>query len=57
MYDNVKDPYQVKNLVKDPASKPLIETFNAALVAWSKSVGDDFPYETAFKSFSSYPGA
>ena len=57
LYDNVKDPYQVKNLVKDPASKPLIETFNAALVAWSKSVGDDFPYETAFKSFSSYPGA
>lgn len=57
LYDNVADPYQMKNLVKDPASESLIESFNAALIAWSKSTGDSFPYETALKSYSSYPGA
>ena len=57
LYDNVADPYQMKNLVKDPASKALIEKFEAALQAWSKSTGDDFPYATATQSYSSYPGA
>ena len=57
LYDNANGPYQMKNLAKDPGSKPMIEKFNAALVAWSKSTGDTFPYETAFKSFSSYPGS
>ncbi|MFC6646901.1 sulfatase [Granulicella cerasi] len=57
LYDNTKDPYQVKNLIQDPANSKLIEEFNAALIEWSKSVGDDFPYEAALKSYSSYPGA
>lgn len=57
LYDNTTDPYQMKNLVKDPANKDLIEKFNAALIAWSKATGDDFPYETALKSYSTYPGA
>lgn len=56
LYDNVRDPYQLKNLTSDPASKPMIEKFNAALLAWGKQTGDTFPYETAFKSVSSYPG-
>jgi hypothetical protein len=57
LYDNTADPYQMKNLVKDPANKDLIEKFNTALIAWSKATGDDFPYETALKSYSAYPGA
>lgn len=57
LYDNVADPYQMKNLVKDPTNKKLIEKFDAALIAWSKSTDDNFPYETALKSYSTYPSA
>jgi arylsulfatase A-like enzyme len=57
LYDNVADPYQMNNLVKDPANKALIEKFEAALIAWSKSTGDPFPYDKVVGSWSSYPGA
>jgi hypothetical protein len=56
LYDNVRDPYQLKNLASDPASQPMIEKFNVALLAWGTQTGDTFPYETAFKSVSAYPG-
>jgi arylsulfatase A-like enzyme len=55
LYDNNADPYQMKNLVKDPASKRLIEKFDKALIAWSHSMEDGFPYDKALKSYSSYP--
>ncbi len=55
LYDNDADPYQMKNLVKDPANKPLMEKFDKALIAWGHSMGDDFPYDKALKSYSSYP--
>ena len=57
LYDNVADPYQMKNLVRDPAYKGLIEKFDRALIAWSKSTGDTFPYEKVLGSYSSYPSA
>ncbi len=57
LYDNVKDPYQMKNLVKDPSSKDLIRKLEAALINWSKSTGDPFPYEKATTTYSAYPGA
>ena len=57
LYDNVSDPYQMKNVVKDPANKALIEKFETALMDWGKRTGDDFPYESAFKSYSTYPGS
>ena len=57
LYDNTADPYQMQNLVKDPANKVLIEKLDAALIAWSKSTGDPFPYHKALGSYSSYPGA
>lgn len=57
LYDNNADPFQMKNLVRDPASKALVERFDRALIAWSQSVGDDFPYDKALKSYSSYPSA
>ena len=56
LYDNVADPYQLKNLVKDPANQALIEHFDAALIAWSKSTGDPFPYQKVLGSYSAYPG-
>ena len=55
LYDNANDPYQMKNLVRDPSSQPLLEKFDSALIEWSKSTGDPFPYEGVIRSFSSYP--
>lgn len=57
LYDNVADPYQMKNLVKDPSQQRLVQKLDAALIAWSKSTGDSFPYDKALESYSSYPGA
>ncbi len=57
LYDNVADPYQMKNLVRDPAYKDLIEKFDKALIAWSESTGDTFPYAKVLNSYSSYPAA
>lgn len=55
LYDNVADPYQMKNLVSDPANKALIERFDARLIEWSRSTGDSFPYDKVLGSYSSYP--
>jgi arylsulfatase A-like enzyme len=57
LYDNLADPYQTKNLVREPANKALIEKFDKALIAWSKSTGDAFPYDKVLSSYSSYPAA
>jgi hypothetical protein len=55
LYDNAADPYQMKNLVRDPAHRALIEKFDAALIAWSTSTGDRFPFDKVLGSYSSYP--
>ena len=55
LYDNIADPYQMKNLVRDPAQRPLIETFDAAIMRWLGKVGDPFPYAQAIRSYSTYP--
>ncbi|HEY2039507.1 MAG TPA: sulfatase [Edaphobacter sp.] len=57
LYDNVKDPYQMNNLVKDPSQQALIKKLEAALMEWSKATGDPFPYDKAIGSYSSYPSA
>jgi arylsulfatase A-like enzyme len=57
LYDNAADPYQMNNLIRDPASQPLIRKLESALRAWSKSTGDPFPYDQAIASYSSYPGS
>jgi arylsulfatase A-like enzyme len=57
LYDNIADPYQVKNLVRDPQYKDTIAGFDSALMAWSRSTGDSFPYDKVLKSYSSYPSA
>jgi arylsulfatase A-like enzyme len=57
LYDNIADPYQMKNVIKDPAQNDLIAKFDAALIAWSKATGDDFPYAKVLNSYSTYPGA
>ncbi|MES2393006.1 MAG: sulfatase [Acidobacteriota bacterium] len=55
LYDNVADPYQLKNLVHDPAQISLMEKLDAAILAWMKSTGDTFPYVENTKRYSSFP--
>lgn len=55
LYDNNADPYQLKNLVHDPAQLPLMEKLDAAILAWMKSTGDTFPYAENTKRYSSFP--
>jgi arylsulfatase A-like enzyme len=55
LYDNIADPYQMKNLVKDPAQGDLIAKFDNAIQSWLQTTGDKFPYENALKSYSDYP--
>lgn len=57
LYDNVKDPWQMHNLIRDPSQQALIHELEAALIAWSKSTGDPFPYSKAIGAYSAYPGA
>jgi len=54
LYDNVADPYQLKNLVHDPAQRPLMDKLDAAILTWMKSVGDTFPYEENTKRYSTF---
>jgi arylsulfatase A-like enzyme len=57
LYDNTADPYQMKNLVREPSNQALIGKFDAALIAWSKSTGDAFPYDKALGSYSACSAA
>lgn len=42
LYDLEKDPFQMKNLVGDPASKALVEEFDKRLAAVMKETGDSW---------------
>ena len=55
LYNNEADPYQLNNLIHDPAQKPLMEKFDAAIMAWMKQVGDSFPFKENIKRYSDFP--
>lgn len=55
LYDNVADPYQMKNLAGDPKQAGVIKDLNARIVAWQKECGDTFPLEKSAAKLSSYP--
>jgi arylsulfatase A-like enzyme len=55
LYDNVKDPYQMTNLINDPAQKPLMEKLDQVLFDWQKEVGDKFPLKELVKKQSKQP--
>ena len=44
LYDNVADPYQLNNLIHDPAQKPLMDALDVKIRALLKKTGDPFPY-------------
>ncbi|MCX7047920.1 MAG: sulfatase [Candidatus Sumerlaeota bacterium] len=45
LHDIVKDPFQLKNLADDPASKPLLEEMDKRLAAIMKETGDSWDYK------------
>lgn len=47
LYDNIADPYQMKNLIHDESQRPLMERLDAKIEAWMQSVNDPFPFAEA----------
>ena len=52
LYDNVTDPYQMNNLIRDPQHRPLMEKLDAMILAWMETTRDPFPYRTAVGKIS-----
>ena len=42
LYDNLNDPYQLRNLVHEPGHEALAEELEGELQGWLKRLGDDF---------------
>jgi len=55
LYNNETDPYQLNNLVRDRAQKPLMEKLDAAIMAWMKQAGDPFPFKENTTRYSDFP--
>jgi arylsulfatase A-like enzyme len=47
LYENIADPYQMKNLAADESQKTLMESLDVEVEKWLHSVNDTFPYATA----------
>ena len=55
LFDNVADPYQQNNLIRDPAQAGLIASLDKQIEAWLKSAEDPFPFAKAITSLSPLP--
>lgn len=55
LYDNVADPYQMKNLAGDPKLAGVVKELNAKILAWQKETGDTFPFAASAAKLSAYP--
>jgi hypothetical protein len=55
LFDNVADPFQLKNLIDDPDQAELIRSLDAQIIAWLKSAGDPFPFSRAITQRSPLP--
>jgi arylsulfatase A-like enzyme len=44
LYDLEKDPYELENLVDDPAAKPILQRMEKLLEGWMKKTGDSWSY-------------
>lgn len=42
LYDLKRDPYETRNLVSDPVSKPLLEDMDQRLTKWMERTGDSW---------------
>jgi arylsulfatase A-like enzyme len=55
LYDNIADPYQMKNLVQDESHRPLMKKLDEQIAAWITSTGDTFSYAEATQKISDFP--
>ena len=55
LYDNVADPFQMKNLVRDPAQQAMMARFDTQIEAWLAASGDPFPLAEASRRVSDFP--
>lgn len=53
LFDNIADPYQLKNLVGDKSQQALMEKLDVEVERWLHSVNDSFPYAAAKNSIFS----
>ncbi len=44
LYDLQKDPFELKNLVDDPAAAPVLKNMEARLSAWMQKTGDSWDF-------------
>jgi arylsulfatase A-like enzyme len=54
LYDNREDPYQLHNLIDDPARAKLSRDLDGLILDWLKLAHDPFPYETTRKTRSQF---
>jgi arylsulfatase A-like enzyme len=52
LYDNRADPYQVHNLIDDPAQSALVRKLDAMTSEWLKKAKDPFPFDSIRKKRS-----
>lgn len=45
LYDLEEDPYEVNNLVDDPAHRCVVEDLRRRLKTWRERTGDTIPLE------------
>lgn len=55
LFDNVKDPCQLNNLVDDPGQKSLMHHFDGLIATWLKQANDPFDYAAAIRRRSVEP--
>lgn len=53
LFNNIADPYQMKNLAGDKSQQALMEKLDVEVENWLHSVNDQFPYAAATKSIYS----
>ncbi len=49
LFDNIKDPYQLKNLVRDPEHQEILKELQQSLIEKMKQLNDTFPNSTWYE--------
>ena len=55
LYDNIRDPYQLNNLIKDSRQHDLMAHLDTMIDAWLRSAADPFELALATQKISTYP--
>lgn len=50
LYDNREDPYQLRNLIRDPGQAKLARELDGVVLDWLKKAQDPFPYEAVLRN-------